>query len=373
LSGDVMTGRGIDQVLPQSSQPRLYEPFIRDAREYVRLAEAANGPIPRTIYYSYAWGDALAVLTNAAPDVRIINLETAVTTHARPWPRKGIHYRMHPANVAILNSALIDCCTLANNHILDWHYPGFQETLETLSSAQIAVCGAGRDRNEAVTPATFDTVSGHRIQVYGFATADSGTPLAWMADDHRPGISLLPDLSSRTLDWVSETIARQRLPSDRVVLSVHWGGNWGYTVPREHRDFAHALIDRGLVDLVHGHSSHHPRGIEVYRGRLVMYGCGDLINDYEGIEGHEGYRGDLSLLYLPRLRASDGELLGLTMVPMQIRRFRLHHAPSEAAGWLAQQLNREGQGLGTSVEIDRDSRLLLRWDTNIEPSAAGRG
>jgi poly-gamma-glutamate synthesis protein (capsule biosynthesis protein) len=194
-----------------------------------------------------------------------------------------------------------------------------------------------------------------------------------MAGDHRPGVSLLPDLSSRTLDWVSETITRQRFPSDRVVLSIHWGGNWGYGVPLEHREFAHALIDRGLVDVIHGHSSHHPKGIEVYRGRLVLYGCGDLINDYEGIEGHEAYRGDLSLLYLPRLRACDGALLGLTMVPMQIRRFRLHRAAPEAAGWLSRQLNREGQALGTSVEIDHDGSLLLHWHMSAQATASGQG
>ena len=39
LCGDVMTGRGIDQALPHPSNPILYEPYIRDARDYVDLAE----------------------------------------------------------------------------------------------------------------------------------------------------------------------------------------------------------------------------------------------------------------------------------------------------------------------------------------------
>ena len=49
MCGDVMTGRGIDQVLPHPSDPVLYEPYIRDAGQYVELAEQRNGRIPRTV------------------------------------------------------------------------------------------------------------------------------------------------------------------------------------------------------------------------------------------------------------------------------------------------------------------------------------
>jgi len=47
------------------------------------------------------------------------------------------------------------------------------------------------------------------------------------------------------------------------------------------------------VDIVHGHSSHHVKGIEVHRGKLILYGCGDFIDDYEGIKGYEAFRDDL--------------------------------------------------------------------------------
>jgi poly-gamma-glutamate synthesis protein (capsule biosynthesis protein) len=79
LCGDVMTGRGIDQVLPHPGNPQLYEPYIRDARDYVRLAERTNGPVKQPVEFAYPWGDALAELERAVPDVRIINLETAIT------------------------------------------------------------------------------------------------------------------------------------------------------------------------------------------------------------------------------------------------------------------------------------------------------
>ena len=75
-----------------------------------------------------------------------------------------------------------------------------------------------------------------------------------------------------------------------MVASVHWGSNWGYDIPREQTVFAHRLIDEAGVDIIHGHSSHHVRAIEVYKDRLILYGCGDFLNDYEGISGYEEFR-----------------------------------------------------------------------------------
>src|SRR5713226_1537518 len=132
LCGDVMTGRGIDQVLPHPGNPVLYESYVRDARDYVQLAERVNGPIPRPVDLEYIWGDALEELQRAGTDLRIINLETSITRSGSPWPNKGIHYRMHPLNVGCITAAGVDCCCLANNHVLDWGYEGLEETLQTL-------------------------------------------------------------------------------------------------------------------------------------------------------------------------------------------------------------------------------------------------
>jgi poly-gamma-glutamate capsule biosynthesis protein CapA/YwtB (metallophosphatase superfamily) len=87
LCGDVMTGRGIDQVLPQPVHLVLYEPYVRHAREYVELAEAASGPIPRPVDFAYIWGDALEEFEHAGTDARIINLETAITTAKDAYPK----------------------------------------------------------------------------------------------------------------------------------------------------------------------------------------------------------------------------------------------------------------------------------------------
>jgi poly-gamma-glutamate synthesis protein (capsule biosynthesis protein) len=167
LCGDVMTGRAIDQVLPHPGHPRLHEPYVRDARQYVQLAETTNGPIGAPVDFNYIWGDALEVLEHLHPDIRLINLETAITASEDPWPGKGIHYRMHPRNLPAISAAEIQCCTLANNHVLDWGYRGLAETLKSLHRAGIATAGAGNDRQEACAPAILDVPHKGRVIVLG--------------------------------------------------------------------------------------------------------------------------------------------------------------------------------------------------------------
>ena len=367
LCGDVMTGRGIDQVLPHPGNPILFEGYMKSALGYVELAEEANGPIPKPVEFAYIWGDALAELERTKPDVRIINLETAVTRsdHAQD---KAVNYRMRPDNIPCLTAAHIDCCTLANNHVLDWGYPGLSETLETLKKADIKIAGAGRNIREAQEPAVMTIPGKARVLVFSFGSETSGIPWSWGATADTPGVNLLPDFSAATVRGIRDTIARVKMPGDIIVASIHWGSNWGYQVPRGEQEFAHRLVDEAGVDILHGHSSHHVKGIEVYKGKLVLYGCGDFLNDYEGISGHEAYRGDLTLMYFVSADPATGGLVGLTMMPLQIRNFRLNHTSATDASWLRDVLRREGKKFGTSVEQNADNTLTLRWEASLSAS-----
>jgi hypothetical protein len=105
LGGDVMTGRGIDQVLPHPGNPVLHEAYVRDARDYVRLAEDAHGSIPRPVDFAYPWGDALTELLRAETDSRIVNLETSITTSEDYWPDKEVLYHVHPRKAGSSNPA----------------------------------------------------------------------------------------------------------------------------------------------------------------------------------------------------------------------------------------------------------------------------
>jgi poly-gamma-glutamate capsule biosynthesis protein CapA/YwtB (metallophosphatase superfamily) len=359
LCGDVMTGRGIDQILPHPGEPLIHEEDVKDAREYVELAENVSGVIPRGVDWSYIWGDALQELERLAPDARIINLETSVTVSHDFWPGKGINYRMHPANVPCLKAAHIDACSLANNHSLDYGFSGLLETLETLANAEIGTVGAGRHVGEACQPIVLEKAS-RRIILFACGTESSGVPASWSAAAARLGLNRLRDLSEETAAGIRKHLQRLKRPGDVVIVSIHWGANWGYDIPAEHVMFAHWLLDGG-VDIVHGHSSHHPSAIEVYRNRLILYGCGDFINDYEGIRGYEQFRDDLVLMYFATVAPTTGELVRLVMSPMKIRKFRLERASRSEAQWLQGTLERVCAPFGSHFEIIEPGMLSLRW------------
>jgi poly-gamma-glutamate synthesis protein (capsule biosynthesis protein) len=374
LCGDLMTGRGIDQVLAHPCDPALHESYVRSAIDYVRLAEEANGPIPRGLGPAYIWGVALEELGRARPDARIVNLETSITRSDEFVP-KGINYRMSPENAGCLAAAGIDCCVLANNHVRDWGISGLLDTLATLERLNIKVAGAGRNRGEAALPAVLDVAGKGRVLVFSFASPTSGTPADWAATRDSPGVNFLPDLSDAALARICEQTARVRQPHDVIVVSIHWGPNWGYEVPGSQTAFARGLIDKAGASIVHGHSSHHPKGMEVYRDHLILYGCGDFLNDYEGIERHAEYRDDLPLMYFPEIDPSRGDLIALETVPLQIRRFRLTRPVRRDVTWLQRTLDRESERFGARVTQEADWRLALTWagkTTHADRAEPGR-
>lgn len=356
LTGDVMTGRGIDQVLPHPSPPVLYESYVQSALDYVRLAESAHGKIARPVSFPYIWGDALELMHDEAVPL-IVNLETAVTRSSLHWP-KAINYRMHPENAPCLTAAGIDCCVLANNHVLDWGEAGLIETIDALKVSGIATAGAGRDHDEAGAPAVLNVANGTRVLVFAAARPSSGVPREWAAGAARPGVCFVGESDPSGASRLAARIARSKRQGDVVVCSVHWGPNWGHDVDPSDRRLAHALIEAG-VDVVHGHSSHHPKAMEIHSGRLILYGCGDFLNDYEGIGQQGPYRSDLAVLYRLKVEAEGGALVSLEMIPFLIRKFSLRRAPPRDIEQLRQELDRECARFGVSIAAGRTGSLEL--------------
>lgn len=367
LCGDVMLGRGIDQILPHPGDPALPEslPRNRDARLNVALAELMHGALPKDRDPTYVWGDALEIFEAGSADARIINLETAITAGGVPWPDKPIHYRMHPQNVEVLKGAGIDVCALANNHTLDYSHEGLLDTLGALNVAGIRHAGAGRNRQEADAPAVLELPGKGRLLLISLATQSSGVPAAWAATPERPGLGLI-ELTDEWFDYVRARLRSLKQPGDLLVVSIHWGDNYIYRSDGRDRAFARRLIDAAGVDLVHGHSPHHVRGIEIHRERPILYGCGDLINDYEGTlkRPHRILLApELGLIYLVRFAVGEGQLLGLEMYPTRMHRLQVRRAGSEDARRLAALMNREGAEFGTRVIEEAGVLKLQCGDT----------
>jgi len=221
MCGDVMVGRGVDQILPHPSDPTIYEPYVKNAELYVELAEEETGPIPKPVNFSYIWGDALDELKRVDPDLRMVNLETSITKSNDYWKGKSIHYRMHPDNISCLTAAKIDYCSLANNHVLDWGYSGLRETLETLKKVNINSAGAGQNLTEAETPVVIEIEGKGRVIVFSVGSSTSGIPHSWAASDDKPGLNLLKDFSDETVRNMKEKVQVIKQHGDIVVVSIH--------------------------------------------------------------------------------------------------------------------------------------------------------
>lgn len=359
LCGDVMSGRGVDQILPHPSAPRIHESYAASALDYVELAERASGPIPRKVEWDYLWGDALDALRAARPDAFVINLETAVTASEEFEP-KGINYRMHPNNMPCLTAAGVDCCALANNHVLDWGAAGLADTLQALGANAIRAAGAGVDAEKAAAPAIIECEGRGRILVFAFAAASAGAPGDWAAGEARAGVNYLADLSQKRVAAIEESVQRHKKTGDIAIASIHWGSNWGYAISDGERRFGRLLIDQAGIDIVHGHSSHHAKALEIHNGRPILYGCGDFINDYEGISGHEAFRAELALLYLLRVNAT-GAARSIHLAPFRIRRFRLTRLSDSEYDWLHARLRREYRPFGADLDATAERRFRVRW------------
>lgn len=349
VCGDVMLGRGIDQIQDVRCDPQIFESYVKNARDYVQFAVRRNGQLPTERDASYIWGDAIAILEHYKPRVRLINLETAVTKRGTPWPGKGIQYRMHPDNVRLLQAARIDAVSLANNHVLDWGYEGLSDSVKALTSFGVTSIGAGVTQELASAVGCFPAGNNMSVLVCAIAHPSSGVPHDWAATSDSAGVNFVANLTDSTVKRLCANLKKRRTSEHDVgIVSIHWGGNWGYEVPTAFRDFAHRLIDSGMVSLVHGHSSHHVKGFEIYKKRLILYGCGDFVNDYEGIFGpdKEHFKDYLSLMYFVDFHPDTGNVCGLSMVPTRLMRLRVQRASEEEARSLLAILQRECEKFG---------------------------
>lgn len=285
----------------------------------------------------YVWGDTLPLLR--AADLRVCNLECVLSDRGRPWsvPPKVFHFRSDAKNAAVLSAAGIDMVSLANNHVLDYEYVALLDMLEILERSGIGYCGAGRDREEARRPALVER-KGIRVAMLAATDNEPG----WEAAPARPGTFYAPaDLRDRRAAELLQAVSDQARSSGFVIVSLHWGPNWGYDAPPEHVQFGHALIEAG-AGVVFGHSPHVFRGIEFYRGKPILYSAGDFIDDY-AVDEIE--RNDESFVFA--IDAEAHEVGEISLYPTLISAFQARRADPRTAAEIAAKMRALCERLGT--------------------------
>jgi poly-gamma-glutamate capsule biosynthesis protein CapA/YwtB (metallophosphatase superfamily) len=382
FTGDVMLARLIDQLY----KTHLPDPHSASIASYFK--ESYQVLDERSYNFSSPWGTTLPLLQSS--DLTLINLETAATTSFTPWPGKAFNYRMHPANLGpILQAAGVDYVGLANNHTLDFGVEGLLETIRTVGDAGVGFAGAGVGAWEACKPAVLGLAKEGKggsgggdddevYEVHVYAAADH--PEDWRevegfhfidyTDETREELRelLTGGVSVSGVGMEQRTV---RLESSKLALkifSVHWGPNYRWEPGENIRGLARFLIDECEVDIVHGHSSHHVQGVEVYRGKLIIYGCGDFVDDYVL---HEEYRNDLGAVWRVIVKEDHGEdeknglvLDRLEIFPTRIERFRamLLGVGDGDNEWVRSKIGALSRDLGTLVRDEVGSEVQIVVD-----------
>jgi len=304
----------------------------------VMLGRTVNQMLKR-VPASYPWGD-IKPLFEAA-DWRICNLECVISDRGVPWGTtpKAFHFRSDAKNIASLKEVGIDTIALANNHTLDFEYEALFEMLRLLDAAGIRHAGAGTDLEQATRPAT-STVRGRRIGVISFTDNQP----EWEARPDRPGLFYCPiDVSDERAQMLFQTVRTARGQSDFLIVSAHWGPNWGYQPLAAHIRFGHALIDSG-ADAIFGHSGHVFQGIELYNGRPIIYCAGNFIDDY-AVDEIE--RNDESFVFT--LELGEGRVTDMRLYPTEIAECQARLAQAGRAEEIARKMARLCADFGTSA------------------------
>jgi len=338
VAGDVMLGRLVDQIFPTHVTETLDGKHAKTLLRSYKMEEKVQ-----ELGHKYVWGDVLPFIMNS--DLKIINLETSVTTWNEKWPNKEFNYRMHPDNLQCLKEVGIDYCALANNHTLDFGVQGMIDTMKSLTASGIKWAGVGMNKKESMEPVTVETKN-LKLLCYSFADH----PRAWAASETKPGINFLDveNCSDQELKMITsklESDRREQSPS-LVSVSIHWGSNYCWKPSRNFQNFARHLIDHG-VDMIHGHSSHHVQGIEIYKGKPILYGCGDFIDDYAV---DPDFRNDLGFAYF--LNFEGSKFSSIELLPTRVKCFQTNilGAGTEDYEWLVDKMAELSADFGTVIK-----------------------
>ncbi len=290
------------------------------------------------------WGDVRPLMMEA--DCRLINLECVISSRGVEWhpATKAFHFRAQPRAIDFLRAAKVDGVTLANNHVLDYGPEALAECLDLLDQAGIKRAGAGATLEEALAPALFLLPQG-RVAVVGVTDNEP----EWEATDRKPGVNYVTygdrGLVEPYRSRMAQVLAFARRQAELVMVSAHVGPNWG-APSRSIQALAHELIDMG-ADLYWGHSNHTPQGIELYKGKAILYSTGDFIDDY-WVDKDE--RNDLSFLFM--VKVENGRIERIKLHPVCIDDFRVRRANEREWQFLARTMQTKCKPFKTAMTAE---------------------
>jgi poly-gamma-glutamate synthesis protein (capsule biosynthesis protein) len=277
-------------------------------------------------------------------DIAFVNLEMPISDRAQRRETASVGA---VAYADALAWAGFDVISIANNRTLDAETTGLLDTREALSRAGIGAVGGGRNLKEARLPYIVER-NGLKVAFLAYTYG-----VSWVGVDGfaRPGgagvMAMDPFL-------IKEDIRRVRDKVDFVALSFHWGVGSReppQDIPEEARKFAREMIDAG-ADVIIGHHSHVPKGVEVYKGGVILYSVANFAFGHS----HDYFTDN----YLARLTLERGSIPRMELLPMAGKGKDVGQ-PYVLRGERAQQLLRDVQELSRRL----DTELTIEGDIGV--------
>ena len=348
-----------------------------------------------------------AVLGSA--DITFGNLELPYAESAPVNPMVKSFLLGDPRNVPGLAAVGFDVMSFANNHHMDRGYEAFARTLELLEENGIACCGAGRNIEKARRPAIVER-GGAKVAFLAYASV---MPIGYEADADKPGGAPLRVLTSyypfEEIEWgfpgtppvvhtfadpadlaaMQEDVRRAKESADLVVFTCHWGLHYVRAAVADYEgQMARAAIDAG-ADIVLGHHQHILKGIDSYRGKLIVHSLSHFVMDIPLLTGDEfpsprmkalmarypeqyrfdpeypsyPFSADTRMTVMVKLHVRDASIETVELLPCVIQSdnsSRLVDPGEDLFGEIVEYIATVGAESGMSAALDiRDSRVIV--------------
>jgi len=272
------------------------------------------------------------------------NLECPISDQGTPVQKKYT-FRAHPSAIDALAASGINVVSLANNHILDYGTIALEDTLALLEKHEVAYAGAGHNEEEAREGAFFE-INGIKTAILAYSGVFVGTYPAWRAGPEKAGALYYCDREQFIADI--EGVCRR---ADVVIVSLHFGDEYTHRVSDEQREIARLAVDSG-ADLILGHHSHTPQGIEIYRDRPIIYSLGNFLF-------YPFSRAICNETYILRARIGRGGVESINLLPVLLGDSQPYPATGREAARLQELLGGLLDELGTPWEQDGETLTVL--------------
>lgn len=297
--------------------------------------------------YEYGFKQVEPVLKKG--DVIFGNLESPATASEKSLSREHkIILKCSPQAITAVKAAGFNVLSIANNHMMDYYGKGMLDTIDVLNKNGIAFSGGGKNLEEARKPAIIEK-NGLKYGVLSYTDMAEymyvGNPnISYAAGNNKSGVA------PRKLEMILEDIARVKPQVDILAVSLHWGVEESFTIPDSQVEFAHKLIDSG-ADVILGHHPHQFQGIEVYKGKPIIYSMGNFLFDQNDPENQESF--------IMNMQYSGTQLTSLTATPVRILEKQQVAVQSgkAAAAMLEREASLSGK-LGSECRI-QDDKLVF--------------